>query len=547
MQDASVLQILVLLGIAIVGLTVLARWVQIAPPIVLLLGGVALAFVPWLEHVRLPPEVVLLIFLPALLYWESLNTSLREIRANLRVVMIDSILLVLATAGAVAVLGHALGLSWPVAWVLGAVLAPTDATAVSAVARRMPRRQITILRAESLVNDGTALVVFAIAVEVASGREHFGWSRAVGAFVASYAGGVVLGLAVAWLTARVRTLMHDPLLENTVNALSPFVAFLLAEEIHASGVLAVVACGLWLSQVNPRLVGAQTRLRSRAFWQLTAFFLNGALFVLVGLQLRSALANLTSYTVTDAVAGTLLVGSTVIGTRLLWMYTVPYVVKLIDRRPHHQSNRLRARQRFPIAWSGFRGAVSLAAALAVPATMADGSAFPARDLIIVVTFGVILVTLLQGLTLPAVLRWSRLPEDHSERAEVQLARETATKAALAALPTTAARLGVDSDVAERLRTDLDQRLWDIAEEYEDSTNEQNSNPRGEPDSPASPAAPSPREQERLLRRALLSNKRTALVTLRDAHIIDDIVLRRVQATLDNEEVRLAAGHEHDLE
>ena len=167
--------------------------------------------------------------------------------------------------------------------------------------------------------------------------------------------------------------MHDPLLENTVNVLAPFTAFLLAEEMHASGVLAVVVCGLALSQVNPRLVAAQTRVRSRAFWQLGAFLLNGALFVLVGLQLRSAVENLTSYSLAAAVVAALLVSATVIGTRLVWMYTVPYLVRLIDRRPQQRLRRLRARHRLPIAWSGFRGAVSLAAALAVPVTTADGT------------------------------------------------------------------------------------------------------------------------------------------------------------------------------
>jgi Na+/H+ antiporter len=539
MQDASALQVLVLLGVSALLLTLLARKLRVAPPIVLLIGGVPLAFVPWLRDVRLPPEIVLLIFLPALLYWESLNTSLREIRANLRVVMVDAILLVLATAGAVAVVGHALGLSWPVAWVLGAVLAPTDATAVAAVVRRIPRRQLTILRTESLINDGTALVVFAIAVEVASGRAHFGWPGAVGRFVLSYVGGAVVGILVASLTVRARKIMHDPLLENTVNVLSPFVAFLVAEEIHASGVLAVVVCGLTLSQVNPRLVAAQTRVRSRAFWQLTAFLLNGALFVLVGLQLRGAVQGLTSYSITDAVGYALLVSAVVIGIRLVWMYTVPYLIRLLDRRPQQRLRRIRARHRLPIAWSGFRGAVSLAAALAVPVTMADGAPFPGRDLIIVVTFGVILVTLLvHGLTLPAVVRWSRLPADDSESAEQQLAERTVTEAAIIALPSAAARLGVSHEAAERLLADLEQRLADIAEMGDDGA--------GQPVE-AGPAGGSPREDYRRLHAAVLADKRAALVKLRDSRLIDDIVLRRVQARLDAEEVRLSASFEPEHE
>ena len=534
MHNASALQVLVLLGVSVLALSLVARKLRVAPPIAFVVGAVPLAFVPWLPDVRLPPEVVLVIFLPALLYWESLNTSLREIRANLRTVMIDSIALVLATAGAVAVVGHAVGLSWPVAWVLGAVVAPTDATAVASVAREMPRRQITILRAESLVNDGTALVLFVIAVEVATGEAHFGWLESTGAFVVSYLGGAAVGLLVAWLTVRARKIMHDAVLENTVNALAPFVAFLLAEEIHASPVLAVVACGLALSQVNPRLVSAQTRVRSRAFWQLSTFLLNGSLFVLVGLQLRGAVANLVSYSIAAAVGYTLLISAVVIGVRLLWMYTVPYLVRAIDRRPQHRSRRLRARDRLPIAWSGFRGGVSLAAALAVPVTMIDGSPFHGRDLIILVTFGVILVTLLvQGLTLPAVLRWARLSDD-SELAEWLLAERTVTEAAIAALPATARRLEVSDDVVDRMRAELEQRMADIADRADDLAGE-------------AEADRSPRQEYRLLHSALLADKRAALVRLRDAKLIDDIVLRRVQARLDAEEVRLSPSLEAESE
>jgi len=540
LQDAHVLQVLVLLGVSVVVLTLLARAMHVAPPVVLLIGGVALAFVPWLAGVRLAPNVVLLIFLPALLYWESLNTSLREIRSNLPAVVLDSTLLVLATAAAVAAVGHALGLSWPVAWVLGAVVAPTDATAVAAVARRMPRRQITMLRAESLINDGTALVVFAIAVEVATGTADFGWPGVITSFVVSYLGGAAVGLLIAWVTTRARKIMHDPLLENTVNVLAPFTAFLLAEQIHASGVLAVVVCGLALSQVNPRLVAAPTRVRSRAFWQLGTFLLNGALFVLVGLQLRSAVENLSSYSLASAVLAALLVSATVIGTRLVWMYTVPYLVRLIDRRPQQRQRRLRARHRLPIAWSGFRGAVSLAAALAVPVTTADGTPFPARDLIIIVTFGVILVTLLlQGLTLPAVLRWARLPDDGDELTELHLADRTAAEAALAALPEVAARLQIADEVTDRVRADYDERLADLTDPTNDTI--------GQPGEPDGTGGRSAREQYRELRHALLADKRAAIIGLRDAGLIDDIVLRRVQSRLDAEEMRLAATHESEPE
>jgi len=527
-QDAHVLQVLVLVGVAVVTLSWLGRRLNVTPPIILLLGGVVLAFVPWLEGVRLPPEVVLLIFLPALLYWESLTTSLREIRANLRAVMLSSILLVLATAGVVAVVGHAFGLSWPVAWVLGAVVAPTDATAVAAVAGRMPRRPLTSLRAESLINDGTALVVFAIAVQAATGEREFGWGSAVGSFGLSYLGGAAAGLLTARLATRARQIVREPLLENGISVLTPFAAFLIAEEIHASGVLAVVVCGLALSQIGPRMVSARTRLQAHAFWQVATFLLNGTLFVLVGLQLRNAVENLVSYSPAEAVFAALLVAAAVIGTRLAWTYTVPYIIRGVDRRPQQRLRRVGARHRLPIAWAGCRGGVSLAAALAVPITLTDGSPFPSRDLIVLVTFGVILVTLLQGLTLPAVLRWARLPDDGAEAVEQQLAERAATEAGLAALPTVAARLGVPPAVTARARADYEERLYALAD------------PTAHPEDAADDNGRADREAYERLRVALLADKRGAVIHLRDAGRIDDIVLRRVQARLDAEEVRLTA-------
>lgn len=528
MQDAAVLEVLVLVGIAVIALTWVGRRTGVAPPVVLLVGGIGLAFVPWLEDVLLPPEAVLLIFLPALLYWECLNTSLREIRANLRVVLLNAILLVLATAGVVAVVGHALGLSWPVAWVLGGVLAPTDATAVAAVARGMPRRTITILRAESLINDGTALVVFAIAVEVATGEQEFGWGAATVTFGVSYLGGAAAGLLVAWLAMRARQFMREPLLENGISVVTPFAAFLLAEELHASGVVAVVVCGLTMSQTGPRVVSAQTRLQAIAFWQVTSFLLNGTLFVLVGLQLRGAVEGLESYSPAEAVLAALAVAAAVIGTRLVWTNTVPYLIRALDRRPQQRLRRVGARQRLPAAWAGFRGGISLAAALAVPLTLVDGSPFPGRDLIIVVTFGVILVTLVvQGLTLPAVLRWARLPEDGAEADEEQLAQRVATEAGLAALPSVAERLGVPQVVADRVHADYEAHLHTLA----------TSDPGTDTEDDGSSAED---EAYGRLRAALLADKRAAVVRLRDERRIDDIVLRRVQARLDAEEVRLSA-------
>ena len=382
----------VLLGIALVMCGALARRYPVAPAILLVLVGVLVGFVPQLRHVQLPPEVVLLLFLPALLYWESLTTSLREIRNNLRVVVLASTVLVVATAAAVAAAAHAFGLAWGPAWVLGAALAPTDATAVGVLARDLPRRTVTVLRAESLVNDGTALVLYGLAVGVTVGEQQLtGW-HVTWLLVLAYGGGVLAGGLVGLVSWQVRRRMDDPMLESIAMLVTPFAAFLLADTIHGSGVLAVVSCGLFMSQVTPRITGAATRQIVIPFWALSTTVLSSALFVLVGLSAQSAFRGLTSTSLLRALADTLVVTAVVIGVRWVWTYTMPYLIRLLDRRPAQRLRRVGARQRTVSAVAGFRGAVSLAAVLAVPHTVDSGAPFPDRDLIVLITCGVIVLT-----------------------------------------------------------------------------------------------------------------------------------------------------------
>ena len=513
--DSHGLVFLVLVVAAILVATALARRAGLPLPIVLLVAGVLLSLTPALRDFHLAPEVVILLFLPALLYWEALTTSLSDIRANLRVVVLASVVLVLCTVLTVAWVGHAMGLPWPVAFVLGAVVAPTDATAVAAVAGRLAHRQLTILRAESLVNDGTALVVFAIAVAVATGERELTWYGPLGDFALSYLGGAAVGLAVAWMRRAAHRLMQGvTVAESGLSVLTPFLAFLLAEEIHASGVLAVVVAGLTLSQYGPRVITARTRLQTYGFWQVTTFLLNGALFVLVGLQLNGAIRDVGG-ALSHAVWMALAVAGTVIVTRLVWSYTTPYVIRALDRRPAQRARRVGARARLPIAWSGFRGAVSLAAALAVPASVSH------RNELIIVTFGVILVTLVvQGLTLPAVLRWARLPADQRLEEEYALATRRSVEAGLLALPEVAARLGVSAVAADRLAADYQAKLSRLSGETAADADE-----------------PDERVEMDSLRDALLPVKRAAVVRLRDEHIISDAVLLRLQAVLDAEEYR----------
>jgi monovalent cation/hydrogen antiporter len=517
--DVLGLVIVVVLGVTVLVGTTLGQRYRVAPPVLLLCSGGLLGLIPGLADVELAPDVVLLLFLPAILYWESLNTSLREIRANLRVIVLSSVVLVVVTMVAVSYAAQALGMDSRAAWVLGAVLAPTDAAAVAGLAKRLPRRTLTTLRAESLINDGTALVLFAVAVSAAVSGSWPGVVELAGRFFGSYAGGIAAGLLAGGAVVFVRRRLDDPLREGALSVLTPFVAFLLAELVHASGVVAVVVAGLVLTHASPRVIGARSRTQAFAFWNLATFLINGGLWVLVGLQFPRAAEGLDGTSWRHAVGVALAITAVVIVTRLLWVYVTPHVIRAIDRRAVQRARRVGWRPRTVSGWAGFRGAVSLAAALAVPSTVAGGAPFPDRDLIIFVTAVVVLLTILvQGTTLPVVVRWARLPEDTARAEELRLARTRAAEAGLAALPRLAAELGVDDHQLERIRADYEQHL-----------------PTANDDAGESTAAI---ELERQLRLAVLAQKRQAVTALRDANEIDDIVLRELQAAMDVEEVRL---------
>jgi len=516
------LEMVVVLGVAVLLCGLLARRFPVAPALLLVLVGVLVGFVPALRQAQLPPEVVLLLFLPALLYWESLTTSLREIRSNLRAVVLASTALVVATAAAVAMTAHALGMPWGPAWVLGGAISPTDATAVGVLARGLPRRTVTVLRAESLVNDGTALVIYGIAVGVTVGTEHLSAAHVTWLLALSYGGGALSGGLVGLASWQLRRRLDDPILENIAILVTPFMAFLLAESIHASGVLAVVVCGLLMSQMAPRVTGAAARRQMTEFWTLATTVLSSILFVLVGVQAQSAVRQLTSASAGQAVGYVLALTGVVIGTRWAWLYTTPYLIRALDRRPSQRARRIGARQRTVNAVAGFRGAVSLAAALAVPRQLDSGAPFPDRDLIIVVVSGVIVLTLLQALVLPATVRFARLPADNSVIEERHLAEVRITDTAYEAVGPVAADLGTDARVVDRVRHEIDKQRKLLAAD-------------GAADDPFVQHD----DQYTALMLALIERKRATLLQLRDGQDIDDIVLRQVQARLDLEEIRLA--------
>ncbi|MFG6502464.1 Na+/H+ antiporter [Microbacterium sp. P05] len=533
------LEVVVVLAAAILVSTLLAQRLRIAPPILLLACGALLGFVPALAQVQLPPEAVLLVFLPALLYWESITTSLREIRSNLRGVALMSTLLVFATAAAVASIAHLFGVPWGPAWVLGAAVAPTDATAVGALTRSLPRSDVTSLRAESLVNDGSALVLYGIAVSATVGEMQVGALSIGGSLVLSYGGGFLAGCLVAAIAVWARPRLKNAMIENVAILLTPFTAFLLAELIHASGVLAVVTAGLIMSQAGPRVGKAAARQQTESFWSLATFLLNGSLFVLVGIQLQGVVQDLTGASLGLGLALVAVVSVCLVVVRLAFLFITAYTIRALDRRPSQRRRRMSNRSRVVSGLAGFRGAVSLAAALAVPATMTDGTPFPDRSLIIFVTAGVIVVTIVgQGLTLPAVVRWAKLPKDTSVSEERLFAETTFYKAALADLPEIARRLGTDAEVTERLRTEYEEHLEELDAETRAFEKDDRPDAPGDTSKNAEPAAVRRRRQMVELRLALLRHKRATMIELRDEKRIDDIVLRQLQDRLDIEEVRL---------
>ncbi|MET9020263.1 Na+/H+ antiporter [Actinopolymorpha sp. NPDC004070] len=517
----SSLGLVVAVGVTILVCTGVSRRLGIVPPVTLLIAGILLGFVPALRSTHLPPEAVLLLFLPVLLYWEGFTSSVRQIRRDLRVIVLMSTVLVVLTAAGAAATAHALGMPWGPAWVLGAALAPTDATAVGVLGRILPRRVGTLLRAESLVNDGTALVLYAVAVGVTVGSEHFSLGHLGTRLLLSYGGGILIGLAITYVAVQVRKRLTDAFQHNLFALVTPLAAYLLAEFADVSGVLAVVVSGLWVGRVSPQLFPAYARQQVRTVMDFVTAVANAALFVLVGLEAQSAVRGLSSVGVTRGLLIAAGVCAVIIGVRVGWLFTLPHIIRALDRRPAQRARRLSARPRAVMATAGFRGAVSMAAALAVPDTVASGEPFPDRDLIIFVTALVIAVTLLvQAPLLPRVVRWARMDEDLTAEQEGHRAEVVATERALAALPDTAERLGTPGDVVGQVRAEYDRRLRALRDGDGDQGTE----------------ASGWQQQYADLHLALLSHKHATLVELHESNEIDDIELQQLQDHLDQEQL-----------
>ena len=448
---------LLILGlcVAIPMLSVIARLLDVPYPIVLVLGAIPIGYLPGVPDVELDPDLVLVIFLPPLLYVAAFFADLRALRADARGLTLTSIGLVLVTTCAVAVVGHELiGLPWAVAFALGAIVSPTDPVAATAIARDLgaPRRLVSVIEGESLVNDSSALIAYRVAVAAAIGGS-FSLLDASVEFVVAVLGGIAVGLGVGALIAEVRRRLDDVPVEITISLATGFAAYLPAEALGVSGVLAAVTAGIYLGWVSPQVSTAQMRMQGLAVWEFVVFLLNAVLFVLIGLQLPSildAVAEIDEATLAGYGLATI---GTVIGTRFLWLFTTPYLIRALDRRPSQVERRVGAAPRVILGWAGMRGAVSLAAALSLPLETDAGAPFPDRELVIFLAYCVVLFTVVvQGLTLPALIRRLGVVDDGTEEeAEEHAARIAAAEAALEALDGLAEEEWTRDDTVERVR------------------------------------------------------------------------------------------------
>jgi Na+/H+ antiporter len=521
-------QIFLILLAVLAGTALLARRINIAPAILLLLAGIGLAFVPGMPAVELPPELVLLVVLPPLIYSASVAMSWREFKSNLRPIILLSVGCVIFTAFAVAAATHYLiGLPWGVGFLLGAIVAPPDVVAPLAIARKlgMPRRILVVLEGEGLANDATALILYRFAVAAIS-TGLFSLPKATGTFAVIVVGEILFGVAVGWLSLRVRHRARDPQVEIALSLITPYLAFWIPEHLGGSGVIATVACGLYISWNGPLFISSATRLQGIFFWDLVIFLVEGLLFLLTGFQMRLLFEKSKAFPLQDILLTTALVAVIVIVARFAWVYPATYLPRLISKQIRERDPAPSWQTTFVVAFTGVRGAVSLAAALALPLALPNGEGFPHRDMILFVAFGVIFITLVGlGSGLAAVVRWLGVTKDghkeHVAEHEAEIAaRREALDAALKSLDAITDDRELSDEVVKLLRARHEVRSNQLPDVLD-------------PDAHDVSAAGT------ALTRELIATERKFIhILLRDGKITDE-TRRRIERDLDLEEASLS--------
>jgi monovalent cation/hydrogen antiporter len=529
------LQTLLLLLAVMVIVAVVARRLNTAPSILLVIAGIALALVPGVPRITLAPELVLLGILPPLIYSAGVAMSWREFRFNLRPIALLAVGCVVFTACAVAALAHwVLGMPLGVGFVLGAIVAPPDVVAPLAIIRRLgiPRRLVVVLEGEGVANDATALILYRFAVAaVATGL--FSLGQAAGTFVLIIVGEIAYGIAIGWLSLRLRRWARDPRVEITLSLMTPYAAFLLPAHLGGSGVLATVATGLYVSWNGPLLIPAATRLQGIFFWDLMVYLLEGLVFLVTGLQIRTLLDRPDIFPFYQPILAIFLTVVVIVVARFVWIYPAAYLPRWLSPTVARRDPLPPWQWLFFLAFVGVRGVVSLAAALAIPLTTNSGAPFPYRDLVLFVTFGIIVITLVgQGLLLPSVVRWLGLgrhaadERDREQKAELA-ARSDALKLAQTRLEELAADNRIPDEALAILRARHDYRFGRL------------------------PKA----ELDKLDAASIAANVRSDLIALereyiyqllRDGQITDE-TRRRIERELDLEEAGIACKKEGGVE
>ena len=541
---------LVLLCLAVsAGLRIAAERLNVPYAAVLVVGGVLLALIPGLPDVNLPPDVLFLIFIPPLLYAGAIQFPLRELQKQAGPILRLSVLMVLVSTAAVAVIAHVfLSFTWAAGFTLGAIISPPDPVAVLSVMRsmRLPRAIESILEGEGLINDATALILYRFAVAAAV-TGTFSMSQALVRFLLAGAGGIVIGLIVGVLVRGVHRLGRDiAVVSITLSLLTPFAAYLAADILGASGVLSVLACGLYLARALWPHTPAATRVQASSSWTVVTFLLESLVFILVGLELPVVMRAVERLPMTTLIGQAAIVTLCVVLARILWVMPTTYVFRVMGRWFGLGNDPLPSwRMVFFIAWAGLRGADSLVLALALPLTILSGARFPARDQIIFISVSVIFVTLVfQGATLAPLARWLRVGVDEDEEAEEAHARLVAAESGLKVLEGFK-QGGEYPEVARYLGQRHRQRArrWAAKEEHQkahavlaDNSPHEHFTVAGSHE--AALIDERRGDEYRRVRGAMLNAEQQAVLALRDEGVIGDDVMRRILRDLDLESILL---------
>lgn len=519
----NIATIIVLLAV-VTALAEVTDKIRIPYPILLVLAGIGIGLIPRLPHIELDPEIVFLIFLPPILYAAAWGTSWADFKANKRPITLLAIGCVLFTTCAVAWISQLFipTLSWPEAFVLGAIISPPDAVAATAATKGLglPKRVITILEGESLVNDATGLIAYRYAVAaVVSGT--FSFMNAGLQFLIVAAGGIALGLFFGFVFKWIHKLTPDnPTTDTTLTFLAPYVTYLTAESMHVSGVLGVVVAGLFLSWNSSTIFTQQTRLQATGTWNTIIFMLNGIIFILIGLQLPEILQNIKDNSFSTLLKyGGIVCGAVIVG-RMLWVYPGTYVPRLF-KSIREKEARPSIKLVTIIGWSGMRGVVSLAAALALPLTIEGSKPFPNRDLIIFLTFCVIFCTLVvQGLTLRPIIHWFGIKPDDKEHRDEQAARLKLAASIIEHIEENYS-LSLSDEVLNQIKTKYEIRIQRLRKgEVRTKLDEHEIN------------------EFHRIQQELLDKERSLILQLRGQALVSDEAMRRIEYELDLEETRL---------